>query len=242
VSERAAIVLQARVGSTRLPGKVMAPIGGQTVLAHCVERLRATSRLRVIVATTTRDEDDCVAREARRLGADVLRGPAEDVLGRFALAARLFSLTEVIRATADNPAVDMEAPARALAMLRQTRSAHVVEYGLPYGTVVEAVSADALLRAAELTRDPFDREHVTPFVRRDARFHALQALGPSAVRRPDLRLTVDTADDLEWVRRVFGVVPRPASDPVPLARLIAAAGTLLAGVPNDRPSGVHNAR
>src|SRR5262245_47940615 len=197
------------MGSTRLPGKVMAPIGGRTVLAHCVERLRATSRMRVIVATTTRDEDDCVVREARRVGADVLRGPAEDVLGRFVLAARLFSLTEIIRATADNPAVDVEAPRRVLALMRHTRGAHVVEHGLPYGTVVEAVSADALLRAAELSRHPFDREHVTPFVRRDARFRALQAAGPFTLHCPDLRLTVDTADDLEWVRRVFGAAPRP---------------------------------
>jgi spore coat polysaccharide biosynthesis protein SpsF len=151
-------------------------------------------------------------------------------------------LTEVIRATADNPAVDPDAPQRVLALLRATRSAHVVECGMPVGTVVEAVSADALLRAEELTRDPYDREHVTPFVRRDARFRALAADGPATVRQAGLRLTVDTVDDLEFVRSVFEAVPRPASHPVALANLIAAAGTLTADMPADRRSGVDNAR
>jgi len=242
VSDRAAIVLQARMGSSRLPGKVLAQIGDRAVLAHCVQRLRAASRLRVIVATTTRDEDDGVAYEARRLGVDVVRGPADDVLGRFVIAARLFALAEVIRATADNPAVDMDAPQRVLAWLRATRSEHVVEGGMPYGTAVEAVTADALLRAEELTRRPYDREHVTPFVRRDARFHALEVGGPSTLHRADLRLTVDTADDLERVRRVFESAQSPSSHPVPLAQLIAAAGTVPAGVRDDRRSGVHDAR
>ena len=126
-----AIVLQARMGSTRLPGKVLAPVGGRSVLAHCIERLQHHSGLPVIVATTDLFEDDRVAAEAARMGAAIVRGSERDVLRRYVQAAREFSLTEIIRATADNPAVDMDAPRRTLELLHQTGADHVVEFGLP---------------------------------------------------------------------------------------------------------------
>jgi spore coat polysaccharide biosynthesis protein SpsF (cytidylyltransferase family) len=228
----AAIVLQARMGSRRLPGKTLASLAGQTVLAHCVERLRFASGLRVVVATTTRVEDDCVAREAEALGIATVRGPDEDVLARFVLAARQLSLTEIVRATADNPAVDLDAPRRVLDVLHATGADHVTEVGLPYGTAVEAVVVPALERAASLTAEPADREHVTAFLARDPRFVSLRAPAPAAVHRPGLRLTVDTAEDLEFVRRVFQRSGAPQPRPVPLAALIAAAATLSDIVPS----------
>src|SRR5687768_181199 len=160
---KAAIVLQARMGSRRLPGKVLAPIAGRTLLAHCVERLQCCG-LPVVLATTTRPEDDDVAAAGEQLGAAVVRGPEEDVLGRFLLAASRLSLTEIVRATADNPAVDMDAPRRMLSLLRRTGADHVTEHGLPYGTAVEAVSVPALVRAAGLVTIERDREHVTRFL------------------------------------------------------------------------------
>ena len=226
MTPRAAIVLQARMGSRRLPGKTLAAIGGQTVLAHCIERLRATSDLRVVLATTERQEDDCIEWEGQQLGVEVVRGPDEDVLGRFVMAIGKLALTDVVRATADNPAVDMDAPRRMLELRRRTGADHVVEYGLPHGTAVEAVSAEALVRSAALASSKEDREHVTTFLRRDSRFVAISAIAPPPLRRPGLRLTVDTAEDLEWVRRVFAVVERSHRHPAPLVDLIAAAERL----------------
>src|SRR5262249_2392804 len=127
----AAIVLQARMGSQRLPGKTLALIAGRTILEHCIERLRATSGLPLVVATTTREEDDPVAREGLRLGAGVVRGPDEDVLGGFLLVAEKLALDDLIRATADNPAVDMESPRRVFELRREAGADHVVEEGLP---------------------------------------------------------------------------------------------------------------
>ena len=106
VSEGAAIVLQARMGSTRLPGKALAPIAGRSILAHCLERLQARSGLPVVLATTTLPDDDVLCDEARALGVAVVRGPADDVLGRFASPPSTLGLRVVIRATADNPAVE----------------------------------------------------------------------------------------------------------------------------------------
>jgi spore coat polysaccharide biosynthesis protein SpsF (cytidylyltransferase family) len=219
-----AVVLQARMGSTRLPGKVLALVGGRTMLAHCINRLRVQSNLPVIVATTTEPEDDLVAREAERCGADVLRGPADDVLGRFAMAVKAYGLDDLIRATADNPAVDLDAPLRTLALLHFTGAHHIVERGMPYGTVVEAVSAKAILQADECATEPYDREHVTPYIRREERFRAMDALAPGHVRAPKLRLTVDTAEDLDFMRRAYAVVD--VADPAPLAAIIAAVRTL----------------
>lgn len=232
----AAIVLQARMGSSRLPGKVLAPIAGRTVLAHCVERLQR-AQLPVIVATTERDDDDPVVREAALLGVAVVRGSEQDVLGRYLHVASQFGLTALVRATADNPAVDMEAATRTLAILRRSGADHVVEYGLPHGAAVEAVTTDALARAADLAVDASDREHVTTLIRRDPTFFALPALAPAAVRRPTLRLTVDTAADLAFMRRVFALVGAMPGAPVPLASIIAAATrALAAAVPVDHPT------
>lgn len=218
----AAIVLQARLGSRRLPGKVLATVGGRTILEHCVERLRA-SGLPVVVATTTRDEDDGIAREGERLGVTVVRGPEEDVLARYVLAASILGLTDIVRATADNPAVDLDVARRVLQLRRSSGADHVVEDGLPYGSTVEAVSAGALRRAAALATDPADREHVTLLLTRDPRFLSLRIAAPAAVRRPDLRLTIDTAEDLSFVRGVIERAEQAHPRPVPLAGLIAAA-------------------
>ncbi|MGE0813481.1 MAG: hypothetical protein AB7O28_16135 [Vicinamibacterales bacterium] len=222
MSAPAAIVIQARMGSTRLPGKSLVPIAGRTLLARVVERMAFRSGLPVVVATTTLLEDDLLVDEADRLGVPVLRGSADDVLGRYAFAASLLGTPAIIRATADNPAVDMDSPLRTLGILLRSGADYVVDYGLPLGATVEAIAMPALVRAAALATDPYDREHVTPFIRRDGRSRAVDALAPSDLRRPDLRFTVDTAEDLDFMRRVYHEAG-PSAEPWPLAALIAAA-------------------
>jgi spore coat polysaccharide biosynthesis protein SpsF len=225
VTNGVAIVLQARMGSSRLPGKSLAPIEGRTILGHCIERLRSRSGLPVIVATTTLAEDDVLAAEASRWGAPTVRGSASDVLSRFVLAANMFDLRTIIRATADNPAVDMDAPRRTLDLIERTGANYVVEHGLPYGCAVEAVSVASLREAAAEATEAYDREHVTPFLKRERRFRALDAIAPSTVRRADLRLTVDTPEDLDFLRWIYAFADEGAG-PAPLASLIAAADHL----------------
>jgi spore coat polysaccharide biosynthesis protein SpsF len=227
MSLRAAIVLQARMGSLRLPGKSQAPIAGRTLLARVVERLRLRADLPVVLATTTLLEDDLLCEEADRLEIAVLRGSADDVLGRFAFAASVLGVSAIVRATADNPAVDLDSPYRTLEILQRSGADYVVDYGLPLGGTVEAIAVPALVRAAALATDAYDREHVTPFIRRDARSRAVDSLAPTALRRPDLRFTVDTADDLDYMRRVYQEAGVSAS-PAPLDLFIAAADRLRA--------------
>jgi spore coat polysaccharide biosynthesis protein SpsF len=199
---RTVIVLQARMGSRRLPAKSLADINGRSLVAQCTWRLAATG-LPVVVATTDQPEDDAIVAEAARAGAASYRGPADDVLARYAGAAEAFGATYVIRATGDNPAVDADSVERTLEILRRTHADHVIECGLPYGAAVEAMTAESLVRAAALATDPHDREHVTPFIRRDRRFTAIRAIAAPVVRRPELRLTVDTIEDLEFMRAVL---------------------------------------
>ena len=203
-----AVVLQARMGSRRLPAKSLADLCGRSLLGHCIWRLKM-SGLPVVLATTDQAEDDPLVVEAERAGARVVRGSAEDVLSRYVGAADACGATYVIRATADNPAVDLDAPNRVLTFLRRTGADHVIDCGLPIGGTVEAVTTDALRRAANLAVDPYDREHVTPFLRRDRRFTVIRSIGPALVRRPGLRLTVDTADDLDFMRAVLEPVCGP---------------------------------
>jgi spore coat polysaccharide biosynthesis protein SpsF len=220
------IVLQARMGSTRLPGKVLVRIGGRTILAHCIERLRESKAGPVLVATTTGPEDDRVVAEAVAAGAEVVRGFRDDVLQRFMLAADHLDAEYIIRATADNPGVDIDAPARTLRVMLAQGADHVVETGLPVGGAVEAVRVDALREAAARSIDAYDREHVTPYVReRPDRFRVVAPDAPKLLRRPDLRFTIDTPEDLAYMRSVM-LQAGSASRMVSLMDLINAADAL----------------
>ena len=198
---QAVIILQARMGSKRLPGKSLAQIGARRLVSHCLARLLVGSAAQVMLATSTNSEDDALEDAATAYCVPVFRGPADDVLERYALAARSVNARYVVRATADNPLTDIEGPERLLRALRETGADYVIEEELPYGGAVEAMTADALYRAAVMATDPSDREHVTPLIRRDhERFASLAIKAPAAIRRPDIRVTVDTLEDLQFMR------------------------------------------
>ena len=219
----AVVVLQARMASTRLPGKVMAKLGEHTLLAHCVRRLQAAQVGPVVVATTMRADDDAVETEARRLGCTVVRGSTDDVLGRFVSASAAVPSRWIVRATADNPAVDIESAQRLLIAVEECGADYGIEQGHPYGGAVEVIAASTLHRVAELATDAYDREHVTPYVRSHAdTFRIVVPDVPADVRRPDLRLTVDTAEDFEFMRQVLQQA-ESGSSPAPLHAVIAAA-------------------
>jgi spore coat polysaccharide biosynthesis protein SpsF len=216
----ALVILQARMGSSRLPGKVLASIGGRSVLAQCIERLMAARVGEVVVATTTRPEDEAVVAEARAAGAEVMRGPVDDVLGRFVAASAGWTGPYVVRATADNPLVDIDGAARLLRLL-DAGADYAIEEGLPVGAAVEAMRIETLREAAALASEPYDREHVTPFIRQAGDRFAVRAVpAPLELRRPSLRLTIDTRQDLQFVR---SLVDQADDALLSLGRVIALA-------------------
>lgn len=221
------IILQARMGSSRLPGKVMAPIGGLPLVSRCLARLCSAGRGRVVLATTTRPEDDVLVAAAARAGVRVHRGEVDDVLSRFATVTAQVSAQYVVRATADNPAVDPGSIVRLTDALVKEGADYAIETGLPVGGTVEAMTAAALLDSARRATRPEDREHVTTFARNEANgFRCLSIPAPPALTRPDLRFTVDTPADLEYVRAVFAAAELDARRQTTLKDLIEAADRL----------------
>jgi spore coat polysaccharide biosynthesis protein SpsF len=217
----AGIVLLARFASTRLPGKALATIGGRSILEHCIDRLIRANVGPVIVATTTRLDDDVLVRAARGAGVPVYRGAVSDVLGRTLAVADLFGFDPVIRATGDNPAVDDGGPRRVLKRFVAAGGDYACEDGLPVGAAVEVISREALGRCAAEATSGADREHVTTLIRREPeRYQRVPVMAPPRLRRPDLRFTVDSPADLAYVRRLF----RQAGHEAPaLSELIQAA-------------------
>lgn len=224
----ALIVLQARMGSRRLPSKVMAPLAGHPLVEYCIVRLCASGVGPVVLATTTEPEDASLVALGARLGVLTWTGPVDDVLRRYADVVCAHPDTHyVIRATADNPFVDIDAPRRVLKTLGDGAD-YVVEEALPLGAAVEGVRRGVLLQAQRAATTSYDREHVTPWVRRANGIVRALPMAPDQVQAPDLRLTVDTPSDLAHVQHLADALLARGVDPrlAPLPDVIACARQL----------------
>lgn len=206
-------IVQARLASSRLPGKVLLDIAGQPMLWHVVRRVRAAG-LRVVVAGPCADSalrDFCFRRDIMWYG-----GSETDVLSRYYNAALSCSADTVVRVTADCPLIDPFV-LRQLVQLFETGKYDYVSVAtgspggqypglqdrrFPDGLDAEVMSLAALRRAWVEALIPYDREHVTPYIwRNDAIFRTKSLFSPRELG--ELRWTVDTQDDLDFVRRVY---------------------------------------
>jgi len=203
-------VIQARAGSTRLPGKVLEDLGGRPVLEWVVRAARAATRVdEVIVATSTLVGDDAVADLAHCLGVMLVRGSEDDVLSRFVAALDAHPADALVRLTADCPLldptlIDAVAGAWAAAPTHDYVSTVLVRC-LPRGLDVELVSAQAL-RDVDRMATGHDRVHVTSALYADPRTYRLLGLCVTP-RADDLRVTLDTAEDLVLLRALVAVLP-----------------------------------
>jgi spore coat polysaccharide biosynthesis protein SpsF len=202
-----AIVLQARLDSTRLPGKSLLPLDGKPLILAVMEALRAVPADRRILACP----EDCAGPFgplAEQAGFDLLPGPKEDVLARYCLAVRCFGLHRVIRATGDNPFVFADAAEAIHAEARNLAADYAAYSGLPLGAGVEALDARALLRAEAEAAAPHEREHVCPYLYgRPVLFSLHRPLAPRRWQGR-IRLTVDTAEDYERARKLYAALAR----------------------------------
>lgn len=207
---RVVALIQARMGSTRLPGKVLLDIAGRPALVHVVDRTRAIAGVDdVVVATSELVADDPIAELCEQLGWGCFRGSEEDVLDRYYRAATEWRADHVVRVTADCPLVCPVEAARVVSRQLEasadcTHNLTIFGSGMPLGTAVEVFSFAALEASWREGREPHHREHVDEFVyEQPERFRIELVPAPPRLRRPDYRLTVDTADDLELVRRIY---------------------------------------
>ncbi len=194
------VILQARVGSSRRPGKVLAEIAGRTLLDRVMARLEGACGAPQVLAIPDTADNDPLASIGRRREWRVFRGSERDVLGRYAAAARAFGLERILRATGDNPFVDTRLVADVDSLLPGHDVVRAVGY--PRGTTVAGVTARALLEAEKEASAEEDREHVMPFLfARPERFRIRVIEAPVGIA-DRYRLTVDTEEDLERARRI----------------------------------------
>ena len=222
---RRAIVVQARMTSTRLPGKVLADLAGRPMLEQQLERLKRCAHAdEIVVATTVNADDDPLVSLAERCGVRWFRGSEHDVLSRYAAAAAEADAEVVGRVTSDCPLIDPVETDAVIAALEARRAtadyaSNFLERHLPRGLETEALWRDVLARVDRLGTSVPAREHVTFFIH--AERPDLFAL--HAVRRPDeagFRWTVDTPEDLAVVRAIYAAL---GPDPRPLREVIAWA-------------------
>ncbi len=199
-------MVQARIGSSRLPGKVLADLGGRPVVHHVLNRAAAIEGVdEVVLAIPEGPEDDSLAAIARGLDVQVLRGHATDVLSRYHAAAELTNADAIVRVTADCPLLVPAISARVVERCHTfgaVYASNIHPPTFPDGYDTEIVTRTALDAAWREARDPYEREHVTPFVwRRPERFRVVNVADVDD--RSSWRLTLDTVDDLERLRAIW---------------------------------------
>ncbi|MCX5744821.1 MAG: glycosyltransferase family protein [Proteobacteria bacterium] len=201
-------IIQARMGSSRLPGKVLEVFAGKTALDHCVERTRACPAIDdVVIATTTAPGDDVLVDACRARGWRWFRGAEHDVLDRYYQAARDVGAAHVVRITSDCPLTD---PAVIAALIACYRADDGIDYAstshpaptFPLGISAEIVRFDALARAWREDQNPAWREHVTPYIYRNPASFRIVGIGCDADYTHH-RWTLDTPADAALIRHLL---------------------------------------
>jgi len=210
-------IIQARMGSSRLPGKVLMPLAGQPVLAHVIRRVAQSNVFdEVAVATSNLPIDDALADVVTRTGYRAVRGDEADVLARYGIAAAATNADAIMRVTADCPLIDPDVLAAMVARfadaVAQGRRCDLVTNArlrtFPRGLDAELFTRQALEIMLEEAKAAPEREHVTPFLYgHPERFHIVDYLGTQD--HSALRLTLDTAEDYELLSRIYNAAPAP---------------------------------
>lgn len=195
------IITQARMGSTRLPGKVLRTVRGQTMLAFHVQRLRA-SGLPIYIATTTSPADDAIVAEAERLSVPYFRGEEDNVLQRYYDTASHFGLQTIVRVTSDCPLIDGQLVRTGVeqyvaANNPQLYLSNGIQRTFPRGLDFEVFSDELLREAQRNATSVSDQEHVTPYIHQNRSGRVKLA---HVTRHPDasrFRITLDTTEDFQ---------------------------------------------
>lgn len=201
-------IIQARMGSTRLPGKVLLDLAGESMLVRVMNRIHRAQKLdELVVATTTHSADRVIAKLCAKHGWACFRGREEDVLDRYFQAAKEHHADVVVRITSDCPLIEPEIIDLTVRQFLQEDSLDYVSNTLPprtfpRGLDVEVMSFEALERAWREDDNPAWREHVTPYIYRHPEKFTIQTV-MNDQDYSHMRWTVDTPEDLAFVRRIY---------------------------------------
>jgi spore coat polysaccharide biosynthesis protein SpsF len=210
---RVFVVVSARMASRRCPGKALAPLAGRPLLAVLLERMTQARGVEgVVLATSTRAENDVLVGMAEAQGVPVFRGDEDDVLGRHVECARAFGADHVVRVTGDNPLTDLETLESLVALHREKRADYTYVPGdaLLMGILSEVVSRSALERSWERGEARHRSELVTLYLKEHPeQFSVAAGALPEGLYRPEYRLTVDEAEDVALMQAIFARLHLP---------------------------------
>ena len=197
-------IIQARMGSTRLPGKVMKDLCGKTVLAHDIERVRQSKYIdEIVIATTKFKEDDIILKEVSKNGAKVYRGSENDVLSRYYEAAKENKADVIVRITSDCPLIDpfiVDEVLNSNYDLVTNAGVYPENRTYPRGLDVEVFSFDILKKAFQEAKEMYQREHVTPFIYENSKniYYYKNDIDFSKYR-----WTLDTEEDYKLIEIIY---------------------------------------
>jgi spore coat polysaccharide biosynthesis protein SpsF len=203
-----AAIIQARMGSTRLSGKVMKDIKGRTVLSHVIERVKQSNLIdEIIIATTVQDRDSVIENEALKYGAKVYRGSEEDVLSRYYLAAKENNIDIIVRITSDCPVIDANVIDEIINLYLKEKYDIVTNAGsdlsqrtFPRGLDTEVFSFELLEDANNNGKEKYHREHVTPYIYENSnKIHYFK----NDINYSMYRWTLDTEEDFELINEIY---------------------------------------
>jgi len=201
-------IVQARMGSTRLPGKVLKKIKDKFVLDYVIDRLRMCKNLDdIILATTTNKKDDKLEQYAIDKEIKYYRGSEEDVLSRYYSAARKLNVDVIVRITSDCPLIDPEIVDEVIKKHIETKAdytSNIIKRTFPRGLDVEVFNYNVLKNAFDNAKEKYQREHVTPYIyEHPERFKILLLDPPLYLQRNDIRLTIDVMEDYILYQKLF---------------------------------------
>jgi spore coat polysaccharide biosynthesis protein SpsF len=209
---RIVAIVQARMGSTRLPGKVLKPLSGITVLSHVIQRLKHAKQLSaIVVATSDLVQDDPIVEEAVSSGAEVFRGSEIDVLSRYFYAAKLHEADYVVRITSDCPLISPEIVDDCISTILNSGadySSNALERTYPRGLDVEVFTMQALETSFDHSQEPAEREHVTPYIYRRPELFKISHV-VNEVDYSKHRWTLDTLEDYNLLTEIYDRLYRP---------------------------------
>ena len=199
-------IIQARMGSTRLPGKVLQDIEDETMLARVVQRVRrATLINELLIATTDNPVDDTIVKECRKCSVPVFRGDENDVLDRYFRATQLTKAEAIVRITSDCPLIDPEVTDKTVRTFLDEKpdyASNCMVRTYPRGLDTEVIAVKALERAWRVASKPYERAHVTPYIfEHPKEFKLVSVTGADDFSGH--RWTVDTPEDLAFVRAIY---------------------------------------
>ena len=204
MNKKCIIILQARVDSSRFPRKVLAKIEGKPMLFRIIERLKQIKNCEIVVATTTRKIDDTIIKIATSVGVEYFRGKTNDVLDRFFQTALKFKADAIMRITADCPLIDPKESKKVLYKFLKGNFDYVSNGNETYpdGLDTECFSFYALKEAWKKAKLKSEREHVTPYIRKNQKFFKIGTVRTEQ-NMEKYRWTVDYKDDLIFVRKIY---------------------------------------